>query len=212
MDLMSTRFFVVPFGSHELKHLFEASRKPGSAVGLAALEHPPAAGLAAVFESDAALPRAYFVARARVLKDPAAVLRAIEAPAFDPRSEVVLELAPGNAPPEVGDSRGSVEILAHEPERVELLVESDGPGLVVLTDSFFPGWSARAGGQELPIHRANFLFRAVPVPGGRSRIVFEYRPTSVRLGIALGAATAAGLIAAAVRMRSVETRRPAATR
>jgi hypothetical protein len=198
MDLMSTRFFVVPFGSHELQHLIVASRTPGSGIRLASLEHPPPPGFAAVFESDAALPRAYFVPRARVLDDPAAVLRALEDPAFDPRSEVVLELAPGEPPPEGGDAQGSVEILGHEPERVELVVESDGPGLVVLTDSFFPGWRARIGDRDLPIHRANFLFRAVPVAAGRSRIVFEYQPTSVRLGLALGAAAAAGLIATAL--------------
>jgi hypothetical protein len=211
LDLMSTRFFVVPFGSHELQHLLEASRKPDPDVRLASLEHPPPAGSAAVFESEAALPRAYFVPRARVLSNPAAVLRTIEAPAFEPRSEVVLELAAGATPPEVGNARGSVEILGYEPERVELVVESDGPGLVVLTDSFFPGWRARAGDRELPIHRANFLFRAVAVEAGRSRIVFEYRPKSVRLGLALGAAAAAGLIAAALRMRSIGPRRPAAT-
>jgi hypothetical protein len=198
MDLMSTRFFVVRFGSQELQHLIKASWKPDSGIRLASLENRPPAGFAAVFESDAALPRAYFVPRARVLGDPAAVLRALEDPAFDPRSEVVLELAPGDPPPESGDARGSVEILGYEPERVELAVESDGPGLVVLTDSFFPGWRARAGDRDLPIHRANFLFRAVPVAAGRSRIVFEYKPTSVRLGLALGAAAAAGLIAAAL--------------
>ena len=55
-----------------------------------------------------------------------------------------------------------------------------------------PGPRRRAwiGNRAVPIHRANYLFRAVKVPRGASTVVFEYRPSSFRWGLALTLATA----------------------
>ena len=39
-----------------------------------------------------------------------------------------------------------------------------------------------------PVARANVAFRAVTVPAGRHRIVFDYAPASVRTGAAIAGA------------------------
>jgi uncharacterized membrane protein YfhO len=38
-------------------------------------------------------------------------------------------------------------------------------------------------GQETPIYRANYLFRAVYVPAGQHSVDFVYRPRAFRLGL-----------------------------
>ncbi len=57
-----------------------------------------------------------------------------------------------------------------------------GDGFVVLSDQFYPGWRAYVDGRESPIYRANYLFRAVPVPAGEHVVEFTYQPVSVGLG------------------------------
>jgi hypothetical protein len=58
-------------------------------------------------------------------------------------------------------------------------------GLVVLADQNFPGWQAFLDGKETKICDANGFMRSVFVPAGQHRIVFEYKPHSLLLGLAL---------------------------
>jgi hypothetical protein len=80
MDLTGTRYFVMARG------------EPGD---VAMAGNPDFRlvddGPVRIFERPSALPRAYFVARARVLPGPEAVLQALDAPDFEARSEVLLE-------------------------------------------------------------------------------------------------------------------------
>jgi uncharacterized membrane protein YfhO len=79
---------------------------------------------------------------------------------------------------------GSASIVRDEPTLVEVEAELEAPGLLVLADSYFPGWRATLDGEPLEIHPANHLFRGVVVPAGRHRVRFSYRPRRLKLGIA----------------------------
>jgi hypothetical protein len=81
--------------------------------------------------------------------------------------------------------KDAAEIAAYEPERVEIATRSPREGFVVLSDTYRPGWSAFVDGEEAPILRAQTAFRAVPVPAGEHRILFLYRPWSLRAGTAV---------------------------
>ena len=65
---------------------------------------------------------------------------------------------------------------------------------LVLSDSWYPGWLATVDGVDVPIERANILFRAVRVPPGDHTVEFRYEPRSV----STGALVSAGSIGAAV--------------
>jgi uncharacterized membrane protein YfhO len=67
------------------------------------------------------------------------------------------------------------------------------PGFLLLLDNSFPGWRAYRGDQPLPIYRADYTFRAVALPAGRSTVRFVYRPASFRVGVVVSLATLAGL-------------------
>jgi hypothetical protein len=75
------------------------------------------------------------------------------------------------------------EIVAYAPERVEVHVNTAEPALLVLKDSYYPGWHARVDGAPAKVYATDFLFRGVPVPAGEYRVVFEYRPTSWQRGL-----------------------------
>jgi uncharacterized membrane protein YfhO len=59
--------------------------------------------------------------------------------------------------------------------------------MVILSDTFFPGWLASVDGRDTPIHEAYGFLRGVVVPGGLHTLEFRYRPRSVFLGAALTA-------------------------
>jgi uncharacterized membrane protein YfhO len=64
-------------------------------------------------------------------------------------------------------------------------------GLLVLADTYYPGWRVTVDGQERSILRANVMQRGVAVPPGTHRVAFEFRSKSVRRGLTL---TAVGLV------------------
>ncbi len=53
----------------------------------------------------------------------------------------VLDASP---PPLDGKGRGEARIVHYENHRVEVALESSGRGLLVLSDSFYPGWTERS--------------------------------------------------------------------
>ena len=81
------------------------------------------------------------------------------------------------------------EFRAYTPNRLELDVQSQGRGLLVLSEIFYPGWSATVNGKKQKIHKVNGILRGVTVPGSRSHVVLQYRPISVYAGGLLSLAT-----------------------
>jgi hypothetical protein len=114
-----------------------------------------------VFERTGALPRARFAADVQAVEGVDQALFAMGLPGSDPR-RTVLEPAEGEpARRPAAPARGTVRVLLDEPERIELEDESDGPGYLVLADTYYPGWHATVDGSQAPIHAADVLFRAV---------------------------------------------------
>jgi uncharacterized membrane protein YfhO len=58
-------------------------------------------------------------------------------------------------------------------------VQSDHGGVLVLHDVYYPGWIAEIDGKEVPIVRADVLFRGVEVRPGQHRVVFQFAPFSL---------------------------------
>jgi hypothetical protein len=183
MDLTSTRYYVVTKGDPLDRFMEGGGSRRGAPEFQLAYDGPTR-----VYERSGALPRAYLVPGGRFMGD-AEMLRTLDDPGFDPRSEVLLEgSAAANKPrPQTPRNVGMVRSAAYSPERIVLSLDVRAPGYLVLTDAFYPGWRAVAGGREVPVHRANYLFRAVAVAPGTSEVVFEYRPGSFRLGALISA-------------------------
>ncbi|MEE9384308.1 MAG: YfhO family protein [Nannocystaceae bacterium] len=76
----------------------------------------------------------------------------------------------------------TVRIIRYEPDIVTMQVEANAAGLVVLSDTWHPGWRAFVDGQEAPIIEANLFMRAVPVAAGSHLVEQRFEPTSLVAG------------------------------
>jgi hypothetical protein len=137
-----------------------------------------------IYANEEALPAAWVVHRARVVDDEQARIDALQDPAFDPRTEVLLSLEPGPspAPGTATVESESPSVLRQGPDQVIVEVDMAQPGYLVLADTYYPGWTATANGEAVEILSANHAFRAVQLERGHHRIVYQYAPRSFRLG------------------------------
>ncbi|MFP2895123.1 HAD-IC family P-type ATPase [Corallococcus sp. 4LFB] len=145
--------------------------------------------------SRTALPRAFLVQRARVVTD-AQALAAVEDAAQPFRHTAFLA---SGAPLERPECTGSVAWVRQGARHLELKVDACDESYLVVSDSHYPGWTATVDGQEVPIHRADLVLRAVRVPRGLHTVRFDYDPLSFRLGLALSVLGWMGLAAVALR-------------
>jgi hypothetical protein len=147
-------------------------------------------GLFVVF-SRPSLPRYMFSSEYRVVpaKD---ALEAIAAP--NPR-EIVLESHPGFRSASNRTADPAVTVESFRLNSVVLGVDAPRPGLLYASESYFDGWTAAVNGVPTSILPANYAFRAVVVPEGRSRVEFRYWPPGLTSGCLATLASAAGVCA-----------------
>jgi hypothetical protein len=88
----------------------------------------------------------------------------------------------------------TVRIVDDRPERVEIEANAAAPALVVLTDTWYPGWHATVDGTPATIVRADHAFRGVRVEAGTHRVVLRYAPRSVAIGGWCSAAALAAVL------------------
>ncbi|MCH2187673.1 YfhO family protein [Myxococcota bacterium] len=139
-----------------------------------------------LFENPAALPRVYISHNVRRAPQPKDLLALISRRDFDPRELSYVDTE-AEALPELMPAIGAenARIVVDDLHEVEINVSLSAPGLVVLADSYYPGWVAEVDGMPATILPTNHLFRGVRVPAGDHRVTFHYRPASVALGAAL---------------------------
>jgi hypothetical protein len=87
------------------------------------------------------------------------------------------------------DPQGTVTWAERGPHQFTLRVQTDRPALLLLLDNFYPQWHATVDGQPVQVVRANYTFRAVPVPAGQHDVVFHYAADNLRMPALISALT-----------------------
>jgi hypothetical protein len=151
------------------------------------------AGEVSIWENTRAVPRAFLVGDIQHASDSADAARRMQAAEFDPRTMAVVEGDAGavaNLPLLPGSvvAAGSARVTAYGQQHVNVAVDARRPALLVLTDSYYPGWTAKLDGAEVPILATDIAFRGVMVPAGSHQVTFGYFPTSFGVGLALAVA------------------------
>lgn len=184
----------------------EALKPPGAhPVDLADARTPPQN--VALWSLPNPLPRAWIVHRVEVLWEPSQSgpeeIRKRTQDIFWPngrprdlRRSAVVEIpdrvshAPAALPAVAADpltgARGREEpcrIAEYGPSHVEIEARLERPGLVILADQYFPGWTlevttAGKGTRQATVLRTNRIMRGAWLEAGHHRLVYRYRPAS----------------------------------
>lgn len=83
-------------------------------------------------------------------------------------------LVDGPVPVDAGEP-GVIRMDVDVPGRVDVVTEASGRRLLVVTESFDPGWQAMVDNVPTGVVRTNGDFLGVPVPAGRHAVRVEYR-------------------------------------
>lgn len=135
-----------------------------------------------IYENPQATERAYVVGAVESFPGPAPALRWLQSPAYRAGLSAAVEgTLPGPVSPDAVAS--PVTMKLYEPDRVVLHVGMRAPGLLVLADSWHPGWAARVDGRPVPIYPTNLAVRGVYLPEGGHLVEFEFEPSTLRAGL-----------------------------
>jgi len=169
---------------------WDSARLNMAGVAVTWSQHPGAVRLQP-FRNPEALPRGFWVARARSAPDPvAATALALKEDAW--RKTAFVEGLPkedeGAANPAAGIATSSVKLVSDRSESNAWQVVASSRGWLVLRDMYWPGWLATVDGERTRIYPADGAFRAVKVAAGTHNIVFRYRPLLVIVGAVISMA------------------------
>ncbi len=62
-------------------------------------------------------------------------------------------------------------------------METESPGLLVLGDTYYPGWKAYVDGKKTPIYPTDVALRSVYLEPGEHEVKFVYSPGSFKVGV-----------------------------
>jgi len=148
-----------------------------------------------IYENPDALPRAFYTRKIEVIKEKRDVLKKLADRSFDYRKTIILEEKPQPSFVSSGASAKGISaeivIKPQGEDKIDLVVNVPEAGFIFLNDIFVPGWRASVDGAETKIYRADYLFMAVPVPGGKHLIEVQYRPAGFRVSAWISSLSAA---------------------
>jgi hypothetical protein len=76
-------------------------------------------------------------------------------------------------------SNNSFVVRYYDGDRLQLSVTTSEPCWLTFVDNWDPNWTARIGGQAIPVELALGSYKAVRLAAGHSELTFEYRPPLV---------------------------------
>jgi hypothetical protein len=149
-------------------------------------------GNSVIFENHRAMPRAWLVPKV------------IQASRQEVRNAIVTSTLPGGIkyrPDEIAlveekfafeaakDFDAKVQILKIAKSSMEIQVKTSEPAFLVVSDIYYPGWTAKIDRKLTNLYRTDYLFRGILVPAGSSIIRMEYKPATFRWGLAISIAS-----------------------
>jgi hypothetical protein len=91
--------------------------------------------------------------------------------------------AMGRAWVEANSTRLPTQVVESSPNRIKL--KASGPGLLYLSEVYYPGWRAWVDGEPVPITEGAGTLRSIELDSGEHMVVYRYIPLTQLLGLAL---------------------------
>ncbi len=159
--------------------------------------------LVSLFEVRRGIGPAWVVARLRLVNDESRVLDLLRSPTrlgVDARAEAIATRTEAASLALPANSRSSqAEVVRSGGARI--VVRARGPGLLVLSEGYDPGWTATVDSRPVRVLRVNLDRMAVALGEGHHRVVLRHHARGLASGVALAFLALAALGAALLRER-----------
>ena len=98
--------------------------------------------------------------------------------------------------------KNTVAITRYDQNNVTLRASLSNDSIIVLTDSYYPGWKAKIDNEEAELLPANINSRAIVVPQGEHIIENYYKPKNANLALTISGVFYALVIFALIKIKS----------
>jgi uncharacterized membrane protein YfhO len=89
---------------------------------------------------------------------------------------------PGIQLPAQPPTDATVEVITFLPERIVIRTRSSAPGILSISQIYYPGWQALIDSSNAELLRADTALMAVSVAAGEHTIQLTYDPLSYKIG------------------------------
>jgi uncharacterized membrane protein YfhO len=129
----------------------------------------------------------------------------LQQPSFDPTRTVILETPP-DPPPDPAGAGGAVTLVESSSDRMVLDVDLPSPAILLITDAYSQGWTARSLAPGPRTHYqllpADYVLRGIPLSAGKHTLAVEFVAPGFEIGRSVSlAATTLLLLTIALRAR-----------
>jgi hypothetical protein len=140
-----------------------------------------------IYQNQQGLDRFRFASRYQIVKTLRDFSQIIEKEDFSFEKTALLENDPREDFEEL--SLAKIEVVKEENQELVLVTETDKKTILVIADSFYPGWQAKIDNQKREILPANLNQRALILPSGRHLVEMSYSPQTFYWGLILATAS-----------------------
>lgn len=179
LNLLNARYF-----------LFESTPQTGNFTKISGINY--------LYENMDALPRLFIAHNTETITSPDSILAKIDNSDFDPRKTIILEKPtplknPSAASADTGQDKA--DFVYYSPDEINISTYSPNPGMLFLSEMYYPGWKAYVDGSPAEIYQTDYLFRSVYIDKGRHTIKMVFDPDDFREGKIITTTTLLLLIA-----------------
>lgn len=132
-----------------------------------------------IYENQLCFPRFFMAGKAEVFDGSSELLEAMaDADVDSLRNTVFVEekFISDTDVEQLGFAQGEITIERYSPDRIDLSVSLDKPGILVISNSYSPYWTCKVNGVDQDIFPAYHTFWGVLLEEGESMIELEYSP------------------------------------
>lgn len=133
-----------------------------------------------IYENTNVLPRAYFVSQSISVSIESDLAKILDNRSFDPTKTAVLLSSS-----QIATTSGNISNYSARPNTFSFTATASGSGLLVVSNSYDPGWTAAINQVKTPVYRANGGLMAISVPQGTHNVVFNYFPKYMDIALLL---------------------------
>lgn len=135
-----------------------------------------------VMENKTVTPRAFITSQYLIATSSADYESPLMNEAFSLTQTVILDRHPDFAST-IPSPLMTANIKSYTPNKVIIETQTDKPSLLVVTDTYYPGWTATIDDGPTQIYRADYAYRTLAVPEGTHTVIMQFKPLSALTGL-----------------------------